>query len=188
MEHVIGGIGLYYSTTYSSPVGTMTLGSDGENLVGLWIEGQKYFGGTVSEDIVEKDGLPVFAAARDWLDRYFAGKKPLPSELPLRPAGGEFRQAVWQILCEIPYGGLTTYGAIAKKMAERKGKAAMSSQAVGGAVGHNPISVIIPCHRVVGTNGSLTGYAGGLAVKIKLLELEGADLSRLFVPKRGTAL
>lgn len=179
---------MYYSTTYSSPVGTITLGGDGENLVGLWIEGQKYFGDTVSGDMSEKDGPPVFTAAKRWLDRYFAGKKPLPSELPLRPAGGEFRQRIWKILCGIPYGDVTTYGAIAGKMAKQTGKESMSSQAVGGAVAHNPISIIIPCHRVVGTGGSLTGYSAGVAAKAKLLAHEGVNMPHLFVPPRGTAL
>ncbi|MDR1246210.1 MAG: methylated-DNA--[protein]-cysteine S-methyltransferase [Clostridiales Family XIII bacterium] len=179
---------MYYSTTYRSPVGPITLACDGDNLVGLWIEGQKYHGDTVAEAMIEKDDLPVFVTAKKWLDRYFAGKKPAVSELPLSPIGGEFRQGVWRILCEIPYGETTTYGAIAKKMAARMGKEHMSSQAVGGAVGHNPISVIIPCHRVVGSNGSLTGYAGGISTKIKLLESEGVDMSSLFVPKKGTAL
>ena len=112
---------------------------------------------------------------------------PLPSELPLRPNGGDFRQAVWKILCGIPYGEVTTYGAIAKKIAAQSGRP-MSAQAVGGAVAHNPISIIIPCHRVVGANGSLTGYAGGIAAKIRLLEHEGVDVSRFFTPKKGTAL
>ena len=160
--HGKGAVQLYDSTTYPSPVGMLTLASDGENLVGLWIEGQKYFGGTVQGELLEKDGLPVFQAAKGWLDRYFAGEKPDISELPLRPIGGEFRQEVWEILCEIPYGEVTTYGGIAKKAAAKLGKKTMSSQAVGGAVGHNPISIIIPCHRVVGANGSLTGYAGGV--------------------------
>jgi methylated-DNA-[protein]-cysteine S-methyltransferase len=179
---------MYYSTTYHSPVGSITLACDGNNLVGLWIEGQKYHGDTVAETMIEKDDVPVFDAAKNWLDRYFAGKKPAVSELPLSPIGGEFRQGVWSILCEIPYGETTTYGAIAKKMAAKMNKESMSSQAVGGAVGHNPISVIIPCHRVVGSNGSLTGYAGGIGTKIKLLESEGVDMSSLFVPKKGTAL
>ena len=178
----------YYSTHYSSPLGMLTLASDGGSLAGLWLEGQKYFGGTVSRNMEERDGLPVFAAAKDWLDRYFAGGKPRISELPLAPVGGEFRQAVWRILCEIPYGEVTTYGEIARKIAMRGNKGGMSAQAVGGAVGHNPISIIIPCHRVVGAGGSLTGYAGGIAAKIRLLELEGADLTRLFMPKKGTAL
>lgn len=181
---------MYYSTTYPSPVGLLTLACDlsGSKLVGLWLEGQKYHGSTIVEGMTEECGMPVFDRTRDWLDRYFDGKKPGTGELPLAPAGSEFRQEVWRILCEIPYGEVITYGDIAKKMAVRLGRASMSGQAVGGAVGHNPISIIIPCHRVVGANGSLTGYAGGLPAKIKLLELEGVDMSRLFVPKKGTAL
>lgn len=181
---------MYYATTYPSPVGVLTLACDGSgsNLVGLWKEGQKYHGGTILEAMIENDDMPVFDAAKKWLDRYFAGEKPDISELPLTPIGSGFRQMVWRILCEIPYGEMITYGDIAKKIAAKTGKDSMSSQAVGGAVGHNPISIIIPCHRVVGSNGSLTGYAGGVATKVKLLELEGADLSGLFVPAKGTAL
>lgn len=179
---------MHYLTHYSSPLGPLTLAGDGEHLTGLWLKGQKYFGGTVNGNMEEKDGLPVFAAAKDWLDRYFAGGKPRISELPLAPVGGEFRQAVWRILCEIPYGEVTTYGEIARKIAWSGNKKGMSAQAVEGAVGRNPISIIIPCHRVVGTGGSLTGYAGGIPAKIRLLELEGADLTRLFMPKKGTAL
>lgn len=179
---------MYYSTNYQSPVGTLTLASDGDNLVGLWIEGQKYHGNTIPEEMTEKDDIPVFKTAKNWLDRYFAGGNPAISELPLAPIGGEFRQGVWSILCEIPYGEVITYGDIAKKMAVKMNKTRMSSQAVGGAVGHNPISIIIPCHRVVGSNGSLTGYGGGIGTKVKLLELEHVDMSRLFVPKKGTAL
>lgn len=176
-----------YSTTYSSPLGIITLACDGSSLVGLWIEGQKYHG-TAFEDDKDCKCKTIFDAAKKWLDRYFAGEKPSISELPLAPAGSEFRQEVWNILCEIPYGEVTTYGEIAKKMAAKMNRKRMSSQAVGGAVGHNPISVIIPCHRVVGSNGSLTGYAGGIHIKVKLLELEGADMFRLFVPTKGTAL
>jgi methylated-DNA-[protein]-cysteine S-methyltransferase len=172
-----------YFTTYGSPVGEITLASDGEGLAGLWIENQKYHGGTLYKGAERKDGLAVFVAAKKWLDRYFRGEKPRPAELPLAPAGGEFRQTVWRILCEIPYGKVTTYGAVAEKTAKKLGRGGMSSQAVGGAVGHNPISIIIPCHRVVGAQGSLTGYAGGFETKIKLLEHEGVDMSRLFVPK-----
>ncbi|MDR2549415.1 MAG: methylated-DNA--[protein]-cysteine S-methyltransferase [Desulfobulbus sp.] len=179
---------MLYSTRYASPVGPLTLASDGQSLVGLWMAGQKYFGGTVKGDFCEQDDLPVLADARKWLDAYFAGKKPAIAALPLAPAGAEFRQSVWGILCEIPYGGYVTYGEIAKQMAVRMNKKNMSSQAVGGAVGHNPISIIIPCHRVVGANGSLTGYAGGIGKKIKLLELEGVDTSNFFVPSKGTAL
>ena len=179
---------MYYSTKYSSPIGIITLACDGEYLVGLWIKGQKYYGDTIPEAMKENNNMPIFVEIKKWLDKYFAGKKPGISELKLAPIGGEFRQAVWKILCEIPYGETITYGGIAKKIAEKMNKKSMSSQAVGGAVGRNPISIIIPCHRVVGSNGSLTGYAGGIKKKIKLLELEGVDLSGLFVPKKGTAL
>jgi len=181
---------MYYQTIYQSPIGAITLACDGDgkNLVGLWTEGQKYHGDTIPEAMVEKNDIPLFDTAKKWLDRYFAGEKPGISELPLAPIGGEFRQGVWNILREIPYGGVITYGGIAKKMAEKMGKKSMSSQAVGGAVGHNPISIIIPCHRVVGSNGSLTGFSGGVQMKMQLLELEGVDMSGMFVPKKGTAL
>ena len=179
---------MYYATTCPSPVGRLTLACDGENLVGLWMEGQKYFGGTIGETMIFKEALPVFEAAKGWLNRYFAGKKPAIAELPLRPIGGAFRQGVWSLLCEIPDGEVVTYGGLSQKLAARLGKTTMSSQAVGGAVGHNPISIIIPCHRVVGAGGSLTGYAGGIDKKRRLLELEGVDTSRLFVPTKGTAL
>ena len=142
--------------------------------MGLWLKGQKYYGGTISDVMVEKNDLLIFDDTKKWLDRYFKGEKPAVSELPLAPIGGDFRQAVWKILCEIPYGQVVTYGDIAKKMAARMNRESMSSQAVGGAVGHNPISIIIPCHRVVGAKGGLTGYAGGVATKEKLLRLEGA--------------
>lgn len=179
---------MIYSTHYSSPIGPLLLAGSEEKLVGLWLEGQKYFGDTVDEAMTENSNLSIFTAAKNWLDKYFAGQEPAISELPLAPNGGEFRTAVWDILCEIPYGEVITYGDIAKKMAARMNRASMSSQAVGGAVGRNPISIIIPCHRVVGANGSLTGYAGGLDKKIKLLELEGVDMSKLFRPTKGTAL
>lgn len=177
-----------YSTHYSSPLGRIMLASDGANIIGLWLEGQKYFAATMTEKTVEKENLPVFIAAKSWLDRYFSGEKPAISELPLAPRGGEFRRTVWNILCQIPYGEVTTYGKIAKEIAGRMRKESMSGQAIGGAVGHNPISIIIPCHRVVGANGSLTGYAGGIDKKRRLLEHEGVDTSRLFVPAAGTAL
>jgi methylated-DNA-[protein]-cysteine S-methyltransferase len=143
---------------------------------------------TMPHDIIAKDDLPVLQEGVAWLDDYFAGKKPKLSRLSLAPTGSEFQQQVWRILTEIPYGELTTYGKIAKEVAQRMGKARMSAQAVGGAVGHNPISIIIPCHRVVGANGSLTGYGGGMEKKIKLLEHEEVDMTGLFVPKKGTAL
>ena len=166
---------MYYKTTCPSPVGLITLACDGNSLVGLWLEGQKYYGGAISDVMTEKSDLSIFDDAKNWLDRYWAGEKPAVSELPLAPIGGAFRQAVWSILREIPYGEVVTYGDIARQVAAGMNRDSMSGQAVGGAVGHNPISIIIPCHRVVGANGSLTGYAGGIATKAKLLELEGAQ-------------
>lgn len=179
---------MIYSSYYESPIGLITLASDGSNLVGLWLEDQKYYAATVTEAMIEKDDLEIFAKAKMWLDDYFEGKKPILSDLPLAPEGSDFRKAVWGVLSEIPYGTTLTYGEIAKKMALKMNKPRMSSQAVGGAVGHNPISVIIPCHRVVATDGSLTGYAGGVTRKVKLLELEEVDMTQLSVPTKGTAL
>ena len=127
----------------------------------------------------------MFHQIMDWLDAYFE-KRPLPALPPLAPKGSDFRQAVWKLLLQIPYGEVTTYGELAHALQAQGVSAA--AQAVGGAVGHNPISIIIPCHRVVGSGGSLTGYAGGIAAKLRLLEHEGVELSRLSVPKRGTAL
>lgn len=161
-----------YIWKYESPMGEMTMASDGKNLTGLWFESQKYFAATLSEDTEEKN-LPIFEKTKEWLNRYFQGEKPEICEMPLAPKGREFRMDVWKILSEIPYGEVITYGEIAKQIARERGKERMSAQAVGGAVGHNPISVIIPCHRVVGSDGSLTGYAGGIELKKKLLELEG---------------
>ncbi len=178
---------MHYTTLYSSPLGLVTLAADGHSLTGLWMDGQKYFGASVPPDMISRDDLPVFNAVKGWLDRYFTGKRPALSDLALSPAGSDFRQAVWAILRDIPYGDVITYGEIARRLAAQTQKP-VSAQAVGGAVGHNPISIIIPCHRVVGTGGSLTGYAGGIDKKIKLLELEGVDMTSLFVPKKGTAL
>jgi len=163
---------MYEMTTYPSPLGHITLACEGDCLAGLWLEGQKYYGAGILKEAKENSASAIFRDTKEWLDRYFAGRKPIPSELPLAPAGSDFRQAVWHILCEIPYGKVITYGDIAKKMAAQMNIKSMSAQAVGGAVGHNPISIIIPCHRVVGTNGSLTGYAGGIDKKQKLLTLE----------------
>ncbi|HHV65375.1 MAG TPA: methylated-DNA--[protein]-cysteine S-methyltransferase [Peptococcaceae bacterium] len=177
-----------YITSYSSPLGEITLASDGRSLTGLWFEKRRYCPDFTQAKVVRVAAIPVFRAAQEWLDRYFAGEKPGIAELPLAPAGGDFRKAVWRILCEIPYGSVTTYGEIAKRIAAERGLAKMAAQAVGGAVGHNPISIIIPCHRVVGSNGSLTGYGGGIDLKVKLLTLEGVDMSKLFIPRKGTAL
>ena len=179
---------MQYLTEYESPIGVLTLASDGQSLTGLWMAGQKYFGRTLAPG-AERRPVPVFDQVRDWLDEYFGGKAPAPEKTPpLAPAGSEFRQAVWRILLEIPHGQLLTYGGVARKLAALTGRASVSAQAVGGAVGHNPVSIIIPCHRVVGGGGSLTGYAGGLEKKRWLLELERADMTGLFAPTRGTAL
>jgi methylated-DNA-[protein]-cysteine S-methyltransferase len=177
----------FYSIHYLSPVGLIMLASNGKDLIGLWIEQQKYFGDTITEKLVEKNDLQIFTVTKKWLDRYFSGQKPSISDLPLAPHGGTFRTIVWNTLCEIPYGKVITYGKIAKIVADKMNKPRMSAQAIGGAVGHNPISIIIPCHRVVGATGSLTGYSGGIDKKIKLLEHEGVDVSKLYKPVRGTA-
>mgnify|MGYP003377541777 FL=1 len=176
-----------YSMWYPSPVGRLLLTCQDGGLTGLWLEGQKYFAAGLSEEPLQEPDRPELRAACKWLDAYFAGRRPSASSLTLMPKGSEFRRIVWTLLCEIPYGTYTTYGELAGRAAARMGRESMSSQAVGGAVGHNPISIIIPCHRVVGMDGSLTGYAGGIKNKKKLLELEGADLSHLFVPKKGAA-
>lgn len=176
---------MMYVTELPSPVGRLTLASDGTALTGLWLEGQKYFASTLSHDALRRPDLPVFEETQAWLETYFSGALP-PSLPPLRPEGSPFRQAVWHLLGEIPRGTTSTYGALAHKL-QAQGRAA-AAQAVGGAVGHNPISILIPCHRCVGADGSLTGYAGGLAAKRFLLELEGVDLTGLYLPKKGTAL
>ena len=177
---------MIYTCKYKSPLGEILLAADEIGLTGLWFEGQKYFANTLPDERISQE-TEILSEAKKWLDIYFSGEKPTFT-LPLHPAGSTFRQAVWQILSEIPYGQTITYGEIASKIAERENISHMSAQAVGGAVGHNEISIIIPCHRVIGTNGSLTGYAGGIDKKLSLLELEHADMSYLFVPKKGTAL
>ena len=174
------------TTRYDSPLGGVLLAADESGLTGLWFEGQKYFADNLPEERAERE-TETLALAKRWLDIYFAGKEPdfMP---PLHPVGSPFRRAVWELLLEIPYGQTTTYGELSRRLAAEMGIAHMSAQAVGGAVGHNGISIIIPCHRVVGTGGSLTGYAGGVDKKVKLLELERADMRGFFVPKKGTAL
>ena len=173
---------MLYRINYESPLGAINVASDGKNIVELWLVGQRGFCGELEEkgDLTEQ--IPVLAKAREWLDRYFAKDKPTPLELPLAPVGGCFRQEVWKILCGIPYGELITYGEIAKRIADRRGIEKMAAQAVGGAVGQNPISIVIPCHRVVGAGGNLTGYGGGIALKQALLTHEGVDMSGFYVP------
>ena len=167
---------MIFQATYESPLGTLTMSSEGETLIGLWMETQTYFPSTVKEEMVPKEDLPLFSEVKRWLNRYFSGEKPAPAELPLSPRGSSFQREVWKMLCEIPYGGWITYGEIAKSIALKRENKKMSPQAVGGAVGHNPISIIIPCHRVLGAGGRLTGYTGGLDKKIWLLEHEGFQI------------
>ena len=171
---------------YDSPLGAILLAADETGLTGLWFDGQKYFARDLPAECVEQN-TPALSEVKRWLDIYFTGKEPgfMP---PLHPIGSAFRRSVWDILLRIPYGQTTTYGEIARQLAEKQGLPRISAQAVGGAVGHNEISILIPCHRVVGTNGSLTGYAGGIDKKVKLLEWEHTDMTGLFVPREGTAL
>lgn len=171
---------------YDSPLGGILLAADEIGLTGLWFDGQKYFARDLPAERVEQD-TPALSEAKRWLDIYFTGREP-DFTPPLHPIGSAFRRDVWEMLLQIPYGQTITYGGIARQLAAKRGLPRLSAQAVGGAVGHNEISVIIPCHRVVGTNGSLTGYAGGIDKKVKLLELERTDMTGLFVPKKGTAL
>ena len=159
-----------YIYRYGSPLGKMMMASDGESLTGLWFDGQKYFARTLSGMHEERD-LPVFKETCRWLDVYFGGAEP-DFTPPLHPEGTSFQKTVWEFLLSIPYGTTTTYGEIARKMAAGSRGRAVSARAVGGAVGRNPISLIIPCHRVLGSDGSLTGYAGGTDRKARLLALE----------------
>lgn len=157
---------MYFSTDYASPLGDLLIASDGEAICGVWFLDQKHFKSSVDGDMIQKDDLAIFKTVKRWFDDYFNGLNPEIS-FKLKPHGSDFRCKVWKILAEIPYGETLTYGEIAKRISP-----AMSARAVGGAVGHNPIAVLIPCHRVLGADGKLTGYAGGLFRKCELLKLE----------------
>ena len=157
---------MYYSTDYESPLGELLIVSDGDALVGVWFLDQKNFCSSIDDDLIENDDLAIFCDVKQWLDDYFTGSNP-EINFKLNPKGTDFRKKVWKILTEIPYGETITYGEIASRISP-----SMSAQAVGGAVGHNPIGIIIPCHRVLGKGGKLTGYAGGIERKIELLKLE----------------
>ena len=161
---------MQYTSRYRSPLGEMLLAADEAGVTGLWFAGQKYFALHLDKEQEEKE-IPLFGTVKQWLDVYFSGREP-DFTVPLHFTGTAFQNEVWGILCAIPYGQTTTYGEIAKRLAARRGVPHMSAQAVGGAVGHNKISILVPCHRVVGANGSLTGYAGGLERKRRLLALE----------------
>ena len=172
-------VGIYYNYIYNSPVGKLTIACNEKNVVGLWLDGQKYYMEVLEDKEYQEKETEVIKLAEKWLDKYFNNEKPEIDELPIEFIGSDFRKQIWKILSKIPYGKVITYGDIAKQIAKRKGIRTMSAQAVGGAIAHNPISVIVPCHRVVGANGSLTGYSGGVKVKIKLLEFEGVDITTL---------
>lgn len=167
---------MLYTMYYPSPLGRMLLAADEEGLVGAWFEGQKYYGSVLEDDILQEKN-DILRRAEQWLDLYFSGTEPdfMPA---IHLTGSDFRKQVWKLLLEIPYGQTRTYGDIAEQIAAENGRKSMSAQAVGGAVGHNPVSIIIPCHRVVGAKGSLTGYAGGLDRKAKLLEWEQTEHDR----------
>lgn len=173
---------MIYGMYYDSPIGKLLLASKDNQLIGLWLENQKYYLSQFKVEFIKEDEK-ILLKAKDWLDRYFRGEKPDLKELNLNPIGSAFRKQVWRILCDIPYGQTITYRDIAHRLEKENNIPHMSFQAVGGAVSHNPISIIIPCHRVVGTNGSLTGYAGGIERKVYLLQHEKVDMTHLFPPK-----
>lgn len=177
---------MIYTQHYDSPLGGILLSADETGLTGLWFDGAKYFAKGLPQERADQE-TPALLQAKQWLDLYFSGAEP-DFTPPLHPAGTAFQQAIWQLLLQIPYGQTATYGELARRLAREKGRETLSAQAVGGAVGHNPISLIIPCHRVVGAGGNLTGYAGGVDKKRALLALEHVDIRKLFLPKKGTAL
>lgn len=186
-QHSKGAIIVYF-TAYETPIiGALTLASDGEGITGCWFDNDRFFGYGIEERLERNDDLDVFNQARKWLDRYFAGEAPNPRELPLTARATTFQMHVREAMLDIPYGETTTYGAIAKRIEATTGKR-QSAQAVGGAVGHNPLCLIVPCHRVMGANGNLTGFGGGLDTKIALLEHERAMKDTFKRPKKGAAL
>lgn len=174
---------MYAVSYYESPLGNILLAADEVGLTGLWFEGQKYF----ADPPGEERETAVTETAKRWLTAYFGGKKP-DFPVPLHLKGTDFQTEVWEILRRIPYGQTRTYGEIAVEIARKRRRSRMSAQAVGGAVGRNPVSIIVPCHRVVGKDGNLTGYAGGIERKMQLLELENTDTGSFYIPKKGTAL
>ncbi len=175
---------MIYTSSYKSPIGNLLLASKNNKLIGLWIENQKYYLSNIKEEMIENNDIDILKRTKNWLDRYFAGKKPNINELDLEPIGSEFRQKVWKILIDTPYGETTTYKEIARKLTNEK-ESNRYYQAVGGAIAHNPIMIIMPCHRVVGTNKSLTGYASGIKNKIKLLRLEECDVKKFNITTEG---
>jgi methylated-DNA-[protein]-cysteine S-methyltransferase len=172
--------GMQYTSRYHSPLGDMLLAADDSGLTGLWFEGQRHFALNLDEEHEERE-TPLLTTTKQWLDTYFSGSEP-GFTVPVHLTGTAFQNEVWELLCTIPYGHTATYGEIAEKVAAKRGVRSMSPRAIGSAVGRNQISIIVPCHRVVGASGSLTGYSGGVDRKMRLLRLEHADTSSLFVP------
>lgn len=177
---------MQYTSQYHSPLGEILIAADNIGLTGLWFVGQKYYAFYLDNENQERE-TQILKDTKRWLDIYFSGQEP-NFKLPLHFSGTDFQNEVWEILYSIPYGKTMTYGEIANILAKRRGLKRMSAQAVGGAVGRNEISIIVPCHRVVGSQGSLTGYAGGIDKKVALLKLEKVNMDRFYVPKNGTAL
>ena len=176
---------MLYATTIPSPLGELTLVSTDAALTALWLDRRAFLADTAGRAVEERaDALPL-KPGRDWIAAYFAGRRPGIGDLPLAPEGTPFRRLIWRLLRDIPYGECVSYGELAREAARALGKERMSSRAVGGAVGRNPLAIIIPCHRVVGADGNLTGYGAGIARKIRLLELEGVDVRRFTLPRRG---
>ena len=169
---------MHYLSHYESPLGAMTMASDGKHLTGLWFDGQKYDRSTISDDAPLQPHLPIFTQTAQWLDAYFKGTAPGFTP-PIRVEGSDFKKMVTSIMLSIPFGATSTYAYIAAEVARRTGRKQMSAQAVGGAVGRNPIVLIVPCHRVVASDGSLRGYAGGVDRKERLLQMEGVNMSGL---------
>ncbi len=177
---------MQYTSKYNSPLGEVLISADDEGLTGVWLVGQEYFDLYLDEETEEKE-IDIIKGAKRWLDMYFSGEEP-DIKIPLHFKGTDFQNEVWQILCTIPYGKTMTYGDIAHILAKRRGIKRMSAQAVGGAVGRNEISIIVPCHRVIGSNGNLTGYAGGINKKIELLKIEKSYSDKFYIPKKSTAM
>lgn len=174
---------MIYKAYYDSPIGILTLYSDSENLIEVRFPKDRHASKKAYPNVIINDDLDVFKRTKNWLDKYFAGKNPNLNELPLKFIGSAFRKQVWQLLCEIPYGKVVTYKGIARLISPT-----MSAQAVGNAVGYNPLCIIVPCHRVIGANNNLVGFGGGLDTKKWLLQHEGIDISKMVTPSRGNAL
>ena len=174
---------MYYKTSYISPIGKLTLYAEDDFLIEVRFPRDRHEAVLKNEIILENDNLEIFIKTKKWLDEYFKGCNPDISLLSIKFIGSDFKKEVWKHLCEIPYGEVVTYKDIARKISQT-----MSSQAVGVAVGYNPLCIIVPCHRVIGVNNNLVGFGGGLEIKKYLLKHEGVDIMKLKTPKKGNAL